>query len=75
MLFHVKMIVRLPPDMDPARAGKLKADEKALAQRLMDALDHDALVVGLKALYRYVQFPGQRLQGRVNIRQGGRSVL
>ncbi|MFC2972464.1 muconolactone Delta-isomerase [Azotobacter bryophylli] len=36
MLFHVKMIVRLPPDMDPARADKLKADEKALAQRLME---------------------------------------
>lgn len=36
MLFHVKMIVRLPPDMELARADKLKADEKALAQRLME---------------------------------------
>lgn len=36
MLFHVKMIVRLPSDMEPARADKLKADEKALAQRLME---------------------------------------
>lgn len=35
MLFHVKMIVKLPLDMDPAKADKLKADEKALAQRLM----------------------------------------
>ncbi|MCD1639736.1 muconolactone Delta-isomerase [Pseudomonas stutzeri] len=35
MLFHVKMIVKLPVDMDPAQAAKLKADEKALAQSLM----------------------------------------
>jgi muconolactone D-isomerase len=34
MLFHVKMTVKLPVDMDPAQAAKLKADEKALAQRL-----------------------------------------
>ena len=34
MLFHVKMTVKLPPDMDPAKATKLKADEKELAQRL-----------------------------------------
>ncbi|MFU6378282.1 muconolactone Delta-isomerase [Metapseudomonas otitidis] len=34
MLFHVKMTVRLPADMDPERAARLKADEKALAQRL-----------------------------------------
>ncbi|MCO7514074.1 muconolactone Delta-isomerase [Pseudomonas guariconensis] len=34
MLFHVKMTVRLPVDMDPAKAAQLKADEKALAQRL-----------------------------------------
>ncbi|WXL26975.1 muconolactone Delta-isomerase [Ectopseudomonas mendocina] len=34
MLFHVKMIVQLPPDMDPAKAAQLKADEKQLAQRL-----------------------------------------
>ncbi|MFL9809549.1 MAG: muconolactone Delta-isomerase [Pseudomonas sp.] len=35
MLFHVKMIVKLPVDMDPAQAAKLKADEKGLAQSLM----------------------------------------
>ena len=35
MLFHVKMIVKLPVDMDPAKAATLKADEKELAQRLM----------------------------------------
>ena len=34
MLFHVKMTVKLPADMDPAVATKLKADEKELAQRL-----------------------------------------
>ena len=35
MLFHVKMTVKLPVDMDPDKAAKLKADEKELAQRLM----------------------------------------
>lgn len=34
MLFHVKMTVNLPVEMDPARAAQLKADEKQLAQRL-----------------------------------------
>ncbi|MCS4282764.1 muconolactone D-isomerase [Pseudomonas sp. BIGb0278] len=34
MLFHVKMTVNLPVDMDPARAAQLKTDEKQLAQRL-----------------------------------------
>nr|P00948.3 RecName: Full=Muconolactone Delta-isomerase; Short=MIase [Pseudomonas putida] len=34
MLFHVKMTVKLPVDMDPAKATQLKADEKELAQRL-----------------------------------------
>ncbi|MBV4533758.1 muconolactone Delta-isomerase [Pseudomonas sp. SWRI107] len=34
MLFHVKMTVKLPGDLDPAQAAKLKADEKDLAQRL-----------------------------------------
>ena len=37
MLFHVKMTVKLPLDMDPAKAAKLKADEKELAQSLMRA--------------------------------------
>ena len=35
MLFHVKMTVKLPVDMDPAQAAQIKADEKELAQRLM----------------------------------------
>ncbi|MGH8355616.1 MAG: muconolactone Delta-isomerase [Pseudomonas sp.] len=34
MLFHVKMTVKLPLDMDPAQAARLKAAEKELAQRL-----------------------------------------
>ena len=34
MLFHVKMTVNLPIDLNPGRAAALKADEKALAQRL-----------------------------------------
>ncbi|MHC3823589.1 muconolactone Delta-isomerase [Pseudomonas sp. S2_B10] len=34
MLFHVKMTVRLPADIDAQRAARLKADEKDLAQRL-----------------------------------------
>lgn len=36
MLFHVKMIVKLPIDMDAAKAAQLKAEEKALAQRLQE---------------------------------------
>lgn len=31
MLYHVTMEVRLPPDLDPAAAERLKADEKAMA--------------------------------------------
>ena len=34
MLFHVKMTVNIPLNMDPGTVEKLKADEKALAQRL-----------------------------------------
>lgn len=34
MLFHVHMTVKLPPDMPAEQAARLKADEKALAQRL-----------------------------------------
>ncbi|GLK91256.1 muconolactone Delta-isomerase [Pseudomonas turukhanskensis] len=34
MLFHVKMTVKIPADMDPQVAARLKADEKELAQRL-----------------------------------------
>ena len=34
MLFHVEMTVNLPPDMDAERAARLKADEKAMSQRL-----------------------------------------
>ena len=36
MLFHVKMTVNLPVDMSPEAAARLKADEKALAQRLQE---------------------------------------
>jgi muconolactone D-isomerase len=34
MLYHVTMEVRLPPDLDPAAAERLKADEKAMALQL-----------------------------------------
>jgi muconolactone D-isomerase len=34
MLFHVEMTVNLPPDMDESRAAALKAEEKAMSQRL-----------------------------------------
>jgi len=34
MLFHVKMTVNLPFDMNPDLAAQLKADEMTLAQRL-----------------------------------------
>ena len=34
MLFQVKMIVRLPVDLDPQKATALKAEEKALSQSL-----------------------------------------
>ncbi|WP_426054481.1 muconolactone Delta-isomerase [Janthinobacterium sp. PSPC2-1] len=36
MLFHVRMDVRLPPDMPADRADALKKEEKALAQRLQE---------------------------------------
>ncbi|KVH78523.1 muconolactone delta-isomerase [Burkholderia ubonensis] len=35
MLFHVEMTVNLPHDMDPVKAAALKAEEKAMCQRLM----------------------------------------
>lgn len=34
MLYHVQMDVHPPPDVDPARFEKLKADEKAMSQEL-----------------------------------------
>ncbi|MEL7560259.1 muconolactone Delta-isomerase [Stutzerimonas chloritidismutans] len=34
MLFQVEMTVRLPVDMDPAKATQLKQTEKEMAQRL-----------------------------------------
>jgi len=34
MLYHVRMDVRVPHDIDPARFDQLKADEKARAQNL-----------------------------------------
>ena len=36
MLFHVKMTVNLPVDINPDLATQLKSDEKALAQRLQE---------------------------------------
>ncbi|CAN5910411.1 muconolactone Delta-isomerase [soil metagenome] len=37
MLFHVRMTVRLPHDMPPAEADRLKALEKQIAQELQRA--------------------------------------
>ena len=37
MLFHVEMDVRLPPDMDPALAERLKSTERARSQELQRA--------------------------------------
>ena len=34
MLFHVRMTVKLPHDMQQDQVARLKADEKELAQRL-----------------------------------------
>ena len=34
MLYHVQMDVRPPPDIDPERFERLKAEEKARAQEL-----------------------------------------
>ena len=36
MLFHVRMNVQLPASMPVEEAARLKADEKALAQRLQE---------------------------------------
>jgi muconolactone D-isomerase len=36
MLFHVRMDVKLPPDMPADQADALKKEEKALAQRLQE---------------------------------------
>ena len=36
MLFHVEMTVNLPHDMDAERAARLKADEKAMSQKLQE---------------------------------------
>jgi muconolactone D-isomerase len=36
MLFHVEMTVHLPLDMDAERAARLKADEKAMSQKLQE---------------------------------------
>ncbi|WDS34643.1 muconolactone Delta-isomerase [Pseudoxanthomonas sp.] len=37
MLFHVRMDVKLPLDMDPAKATSLKATEKARFQELQQS--------------------------------------
>ncbi len=34
MLFHVEMTVNLPADLDGVKAASLKAEEKAVSQRL-----------------------------------------
>ncbi|WP_186097090.1 muconolactone Delta-isomerase [Burkholderia gladioli] len=34
MLFHVEMTVNLPAEMDPVKAASLKAEEKAMSQKL-----------------------------------------
>ncbi|MHB0775218.1 muconolactone Delta-isomerase [Halomonas sp. WWR20] len=34
MLFHVEMVVQLPPDMPQEQANEIKAREKAYAQQL-----------------------------------------
>lgn len=36
MLYHVEMTVNIPLDFDTAIAGELKANEKALAQKLQE---------------------------------------
>ena len=35
MLFHVRMDVKIPKDLDPEIAARLKAEEKVRAQELM----------------------------------------
>ena len=37
MLFQVEMNIKIPPDADQAKIGKLSADETALAQELQRA--------------------------------------
>lgn len=53
MLFHVKMTVQLPLAMNPETAARLKADEKALAQRLQQqgTWRHLWRIAGLYANY------------------------
>lgn len=53
MLFHVRMDVNLPPDIDPAKARQLKADEKARFQELQRSKNwrHIWRVVGEYANY------------------------
>lgn len=34
MLFHVEMIIEIPPDTDPDKIAKLSAEETALAKEL-----------------------------------------
>jgi len=56
MLFHVKMTVNLPVDMNPERAAQLKADENALAQRLQQQgkWRHLWRIAGLYANYSVI---------------------
>ncbi|HWD30210.1 MAG TPA: muconolactone Delta-isomerase [Pseudomonas sp.] len=60
MLFHVKMTVKLPTDMAPDTAAKLKADEKELAQRLQQegTWRHLWRIAGHYANYSVFDVPG-----------------
>ena len=62
MLFHVKMTVNLPLDMDPALATRLKADEKELAQRLQreGSWRHLWRIAGHYANYSVFDCPASR---------------
>lgn len=59
MLFHVKMRVRLPTDMDAARAAKLKAGDKEMALRFQrqGAWHHLWLTAGHYANYSVSAMP------------------
>lgn len=53
MLFHVKMTVNIPLDEDPEKVVRLKAEEKALSQRLQESgkWRHIWRIAGLYANY------------------------
>ena len=53
MLYHVRMDVRPPHDIDPARFERLKAEEKARAQELQRAGKWRASVADRRAVREY----------------------